>query len=792
MAGTRRERETFDENWLFHKGDIPIKYAVKAGMTGGITDNATVEEGVWLDIAFVDKGMETANIPDDWSVVNLPHDWCVEGQYVNDPNLGTRPASHGYLPVGIGFYRKFFKISSSDLGKKISVHFDGIMGKHTIWLNGHLIGEDRSGYASHAYDMTDVLRYGEEGDNVILVKVDATDYEGWWYEGCGIYRHVWLEKTDRLHVARYGTYVTTPEISEEQATINVRTRIMNEYNEDQIVELITTLLNKEREIVAQAVSKAVTPWYEEIELTQSLQVVSPSLWSPDSPYLYHVLTEIKTDNGIVDQYETTLGIRAIQFDRSQGFLLNGKPTLIKGTCNHQDFAGVGVALPDSLIAYKIMLLKEMGCNAYRSVHHPATPELLDICDRLGMLVMEENRKLDSSAEGIANLKNMLYRDRNHPCIIIWTMENEEILEGTKMGARILKTLVDITHRIDPTRLTCAAMNHGWNEGGYSDVVDIVGYNYGQRENQDVLDHIRYPHRLMIGSESASYTTTRGIYQDDPLNGYCSAYGSNIPVWSCSVEKAWTDVVQNPFLTGVFIWTGFDYRGEPTPYEWPCINSHFGIMDTCGFPKDVYYYLKAVWTDEPIVHLFPHWNWAGKEGEIIDVWVYSNCETVELVLNGTSLGEKQADRNSHLEWKVPYLPGELSAVGKVDSVEMVRKSVITSSFPYAIKLDSHVPELKADGCDTAVIRVSIVDEMGRIVPIADPDIAFTVSGEGKLLGVGNGNPSSHEPDKDSHRKAFNGHCLALIQSTRNAGQVTIKGSSMGLLSGEITLRVSESK
>lgn len=786
MSEKKRMRETFDENWLFHHGEIPIKYAVKAGKTGGITDCGKEEDGEWLSIAFSDKGMSTADIPKDWSLIQLPHDWCVEGQYDNDPNLGTRPGSHGYLPVGIGFYRKFFEISTADLGKKISIQFDGVMGKSTVWVNGHLLGENFSGYTGTSYDVTDILRYGDEGKNVVLVKVDATEYEGWWYEGCGIYRHVWLEKTDRLHVARNGTYVTTPEIGDEAATVSVKTRVVNEYGEDKHAEIITAILGPSGEIVAQDVIQATIPWYGDAEVEQLLKVPSPVLWSPETPSLYQVRSEIRTVDGLADQYETTFGIRSIHFDLQDGFLLNGKPYPIKGTCNHQDFAGVGVALPNSLIEYKIKLLKEMGCNAYRSAHHPATPELLDICDRMGMLVMDENRKLDSSAQGIENLKELLLRGRNHPSIIIWSMENEENLEGTVMGARILKTLVDITHRIDPTRPTLAAMNHGWNNGGYSDVVDIVGYNYGQRRDQDRNDRKQYPNRLMIGSESASYTVTRGIYAEDPVKGHCSSYGTNLPSWSCSPEKAWSDVVENPYLTGVFIWTGFDYRGEPTPYRWPCVNSHFGIMDTCGFPKDIYYYMKAAWTEEPMVHAFPHWNWTGREGELIDVRVYSNCEAVELFLNGESLGEKPVNRLFHLEWQVSYSPGELKVVAKKQGEPAAWQSIHTTGCAHSIVMTPDRQTIQADGRDVSAIRVSVVDDQGRLVPLADNEITFTVEGGGRLLGVGNGNPSSHESDKDAHRRAFNGYCLALVQSGKEAGEITIKAESPGLQPGTLTI------
>ncbi|MFD2114341.1 beta-galactosidase GalA [Paenibacillus yanchengensis] len=781
-----RQKQLFNANWDFYKGDISIPYSVKAGMTGGITDNMATAEGEWLHIAFNDKGMGHTNL--QWRSLSLPHDWCVEQQYVNDNSIGARPGSHGFLPTGIGFYRKQFTIDKSGEGKKWTVNFDGVTGVSTVWVSGHQLGEHRGGYIGFSYDLTDILRYGDEGKNVILIKVDATDYEGWWYEGCGIYRNVWLEQTDKLHVAEHGTYITTPVITATQAEIHIETRLKNEYTVDKQVNMVTELYDAVGQLLSTDAVDVTVDWYKEVVVAQVMTVDQPELWSPDTPVLYTAITTLYIDEICVDQYETTFGIRSIHFDPNEGFFLNDQHLPIKGTCNHQDFAGVGVALPVSLIEYKIKLLKEMGCNAYRSAHHPPTPELLEICDRLGMLVMDENRKLDSSPNGLWQLERLIYRDRNHPSVIIWSMENEEILEGTVMGARILKTLVDTTKRLDPTRPTLAAMNHGWNEGGYADVADIVGYNYGQREDQDVRDHETYPNRIIIGSESASFTVTRGIYEDDQEKGYCSMYGTDIPSWSCSVEKAWGDVVRHPFLTGVFMWTGFDYRGEPTPHLWPCVNSHFGLMDTCGFPKDVYYYMQAAWTDEPVVHLFPHWNLPDKVGKEIEVRIFANTETVELVLNGRSLGERVVDRNDHLAWKVTYEPGELKAIGKTNGQVIKEYSVVTTGAAHQIALYPNREAMVADHSDTIPVRVAILDEHGHVIPTADNEVQFSVAGSGHLLGVGNGDPSSHESDKASYRRAFNGWCLALIQAGDAAGSVTLTATAPGLKPAEVVLQV----
>lgn len=786
MKNTGRTKEKFDFGWMFHKGDIPIKHAVKAGMYSGLTNNAERNKGEWLEIAFSDTIQKMGLDEKKWKKVNLPHDWCVEGNFIHDDTLGSRPGSHGYLPAGIGCYRKEFTIPAEDLGKRISLEFDGAMRNTTVWVNGHLLGNHRSGYTPFSYDITDKLRYGAEGNNVIFARVDACDPEGWWYEGCGFYRHVWLVKTEALHVAQYGTYVTTPLITEKESIVTVKTRIRNQDRIRRNCELVTKILNEDGvEIESQSTNLRV-PELGEIEQEQALTVPNPRMWSPEEPYLYKVFTEIREDSGVADTYETIFGIRSLEFTSREGFFLNGKHYPIKGTCNHQDFAGVGVALPDKINAYKIKLLKEMGCNAYRCSHHPPTPELLDICDRIGMLVMDENRLLDSSPTGIEDLKTLLYRDRNHPCIILWSMENEEILEGTVMGARILESLVQITKKIDPTRPTVVCMNHGWNEGGYCDVADITGYNYGQRRDQYILDHKNYPERKMLCTESTSCTTTRGVYENDTGKGYCSTYETLLPSWSCSHEKSWQDVVAYPYLGGIFVWTGFDYRGETTPYLWPCVTSHFGIMDICGFPKDGYYFYKSAWTKEPMVHIFPHWNWTGRTGQVLDVWCYSNCDEVELFLNDRSLGKKNVVPNTRLVWNVAYASGKLEAVGKKNGQTAAVQVLETTGKADKIDMMPDCDKIRADGCDVTVVRVAIQDDRGRVVPTADNLVRFSIEGPGAILGVGNGDPSSHEPDKASMRRAFNGWCLVLVQSIGKEGAIRLKAGSTGLASKTIEI------
>lgn len=784
---SERTRENFDFNWQFHKGNIAMKLTVKAGGQGGLTDaNIKVVTAKDTTINYTEIKSTTVFHPKDWQQVNLPHDWVVENSFVKDNTMGSQPAGNGYLPTGIGFYRKEFEITEADKGKKISIEFDGIFRNSTVWVNGHLLGNHQSGYIPSNYDLTDVLRYGNEGENVILVKVDARDYEGWWYEGGGIYRHVWIVKTNRLHVDRFGTYVTTPSISSNEAVTSIKTTLKNEYKTTRNFILVSKILDNTGIVQDSMISSQKIDPFSTIEIAQTGAIQKPLLWSPETPNLYKVQTAVIDDGNIIDTYETTFGVRTIEINRN-GVFLNGKLYPVKGTANHQDFAGIGVALPDKINEYKLRLLKEMGSNAYRSAHHPPTPELLDMCDSIGLLVLDENRFLSSSEEGLKDLTTMLYRDRNHPSVFMWSMENEEWIQGTITGARILETMVETTHKIDPTRKVTAAMNHARNDGGYADVLDVVGYNYGDKGLAYVKDHEKYPNRVLFSTESTSFVSTRGEYENNWEKGYVSNIQKWEPGWGPFPGEDWADIVHYPFLGGTFVWSGFDYRGEPTPYQWPCVSSHFGIMDICGFPKDGYYAYKAAWFKESVVHIFPHWNWPGKEGKLQKVLCYTNCEEVELFLNGKSMGKKKTTPYTKLEWELVYQSGKLEARG-YNKGQLIAKDIVeTTTAPAEVSLNSDCNILKADSCDVAVIRVAIKDAKGRVVPTANNLVKFSIDGPGKIIGTGNGNPSSHEPDKANQRMAFNGYCLVLVQSDKKAGEIRLKASSETLKDAEVILK-----
>ncbi len=771
-----RERLLMDSGWRFHLGNLndpklDFNFGTGQALAKASRANAT------SSLRFNDR---------DWTPVDLPHDWAVELPFdqTADKGHGFKPLGRNFPGTSVGWYRRPFFVPVADKGRRLSLEFDGVFRDCCVWVNNNLVGRNDSGYIGFRCDITDYLNYG--GTNVVSVRVDASQEEGWFYEGAGIYRHVWLVKTSPLHVAHWGTYVTS-EIKGKNSVVTARARVVNEDTQPAVFDLISVIQDIDGKAVAsKRVTKISLKPLEEREVTMELPVRDARLWSLESPNLYQLVTSIKSGGGEVDRYETPFGIRAVSFDPDKGFFLNGQRVEIKGTCNHQDHAGIGAALPDRIQYFRIEKLKEMGCNAYRTSHNPPTPELLEACDRLGMLVMDETRAVGSSPEILGQLERLLLRDRNHPAIFIWSLGNEESIQGSELGARIMRTMKEVANRLDSTRLTTVAMNGQWGRG-FSGVVDVQGFNYKHQGGIDDF-HKKFPKQPAFGSEEASTLATRGIYANDKEKGYMSAYDVNAPRWGATAEDWWTFYAARPFLAGAFVWTGFDYRGEPTPYSWPCINSHFGVIDTCGFPKDDFFYYQAWWTDKPVLHLFPHWNWPGKEGTEIEVWCHGNCDEVELSLNGQVLGRQKMPRNSHLAWKVKYAPGKLVARGFKDGKETAVAQVETTGSPAAVKLAPDRCAINADGEDVSLVTVSIVDAQGRTVPVADNEVSFEVGPNATILGVGNGDPSSHEPDKAAKRKAFNGLCQVLIQSKKQPGSIQLKAVSRDLEAATTTIEV----
>ena len=789
---TLRERLLLDYGWRFALG-----HASDPEKDFGF--GKLRREGTFAKAGRVD-GSEALHFDDAaWRKVDLPHDWAVELPFVNDPILvehGGKPLGREFPETSIGWYRREFFLPASDSSRRICVEFDGIFRNATVFFNGHYMTENMSGYAPLALDLTDFANFGDKtppragadapGRNVLVVRVDASLDEGWFYEGAGIYRHVWLTKMAPVHIARWGNYVR-PDFgnvlgvvtSSTPVTVFVSTDVTNDSDVDVIGRVHATLLDPAGKAVATAVSEpAPIAAREGHTFAMQTAVGRPQLWSLEAPNLYRAVTTVEVDGKAVDQDATTFGIRLLRFDADKGFLLNGKPVKIKGTCNHQDHAGVGEAIPDRIQAYRLERLKWMGSNGCRTSHNPPTTEFLDACDRMGMLVMDETRMMSSNPEGLSELERLIKRDRNHPSVVIWSLGNEEPEQGNTRGARIMLTMRALQRRLDPSRVSTMAMNNGYGGVGVSTVVDVQGFNY----NDSRIDayHKDHPQQPIIGTETASTLATRGIFANDKARGYMSAYDTEKPLWGNTAEEWWSFYAEREWLAGGFAWTGFDYRGETTPYKWPCINSHFGILDTCGFAKDTAWYYKTWWGSEPALHLLPHWNWEGKDGQEIAVWAYCNQDSVELFLNGTSLGSQPVKKNGHLEWKVKYAPGTLEArASKGGKVGLTDKRETAGPAAKIVAVADR-SKISADGQDLAVITVTIVDAQGRPVPTADNKVTFAVSGPGSVLGVGNGDPSCHEPDKASDRSAFNGLCMAIVQSKRGeAGAVAVTVTSPGL-------------
>ncbi|MEN8725406.1 MAG: beta-galactosidase GalA [Lentimonas sp.] len=817
-------REVFCMNpeWKFHLGDIEYR-------NFAAIHESRFKAPEWMKAG--NQSLSKSAYPDaEWRDVNLPHDYVIEADFSAEAN-----EVHGSLPVGIAWYRKVFEVPAEDAKKRLSLEFDGIYRDCEIWLNGHFVARHISGYTSFVCDITELCNFGDL--NAVAIRVDATGFELWSYEGGGIYRDVRLVKTSPVHVPYCGTCVRaevehceTPEL----ASVGIETTVRNDSREPVAVDVVSTVLDADGVEVLVEGAEMVIDMVTSGIVEQVVEFTAPKLWSPETPYLYSVRTEVRIADEIVDTYRTTFGVRSIQFDSRKGVSLNGKSIKLKGLCNHQDHAGVGIAIPDRLQEWRVERIKEMGCNAMRTAHNPPTPALLEICDRLGLLVMDEVRMPGTSDELMGQMESLIIRDRNHPSVILWSLGNEEMLiQENVVGARILQRMQDRAHQVDPTRCCTYSANCDFNEIvdnflEHDFHIDVFGANYTARRGEDGdlyceaerYDefHAKHPDIVLLGGETGGSGATRGLYGQEYYNGKphkpdtgdlgidnyvdlnpdregdATAFNETMTPWGRSIEDTWRDCAERDFLGGTFLWTGFDYRGETYPYGWPAVVTRYGIMDLCGFPKDAFYYHQAWWTNAPMLHIFPHWNWAGREGEVLDVWCYSNCAEVKLHLNGESLGRQAMPLNGKLVWDVTYIPGKLEAVGyDAAGAEMLRTVLETTGAPAAVRLISDNDTLAADGRDNAIIRVEVVDAEGRVVPTADNKIHFEI-GEGMtLLGVGNGNPISHESDKVPFRKAYSGLAQLLLQSGRDAQTVTVQAKSEGLAAAEImlTLEVPES-
>ncbi len=673
-----------------------------------------------------------------------------------------------------------------------------------VYINGQLIAKQPSGYCPLHVDITPYVKPGKAF--LLAVHVDPSQFEGWWYEGGGIYRHVWLTSVDRMHITPAGVWVIPTVVGNESnpSAANVRAAVTLENSGSSAASygLLETIRDANGNVVFTARRfKVTSPLAAGATATSTaeLSFAHPSLWSIEHPNLYTYQVSLLVGGKIADQVATTFGVRTVRFDANNGFFLNGKPVKIKGVCNHQDLAGIGVAVPNNLQYWRVKKMQDFGANAWRMSHDPPNSALLDACDKLGMLVLDENRHLGDtyapkttnsiSANNLSDLDSMIVRDRNHPCIIAWSLCNEEPLQGSEYGAELLEKMIQHVRKLDPSRLTTTAMNGSWGTG-FSNVEDIQGLNYFAGDYAKF--HQDFPAKPMMFTEDCSAVSDRGIYVNDWSKSQVGSYEQDVRSgwsnWLKTTEDYWKPIASNSYLSGCFVWTGFDYKGEPTPYGWPNISSHFGILDTCGFPKDVYYYYKANWSGTPIIHIMPYWTWPGSEGKPITVVVFSNAASVELFLNGVSLGQKACPLYGHAAWTVNYQPGSLIANGFDATGRLIATDkASTAGSAYKIVLRTDLPSVSANGEDESVVEASVVDQNGQLVPTAVDKITFTVSGEaGKVVGSGNGDPNDHTPDGSSIRNAFNGRAIAIIRSTGEHGSAVVTAQADGLMPSSIAV------
>jgi len=770
-----RQTLGFDQAWRFHLGEV--------------------------------AGGETPALADaDWRTLDVPHDFSIEGPVGADPATMEGPfdkkspggTSAGALNGGIGWYRKAFSLPEGSQGKHVEIRFDGVYMDSEVWLNGVSVGTQPYGYSSFQLDLTKNLK---PGNNLLALRVNVQQPCSRWYSGAGIYRHVWLVVTDPVHVAPWGTYVTTGEIAAAAAQVSVRTQVRNDGAQAVTANLTSEIFAGDGTKVAELQTEETLAAGASHEFGQALTVGGPRRWSTEDPYIYQVVSALSVGGRVVDRTTTPLGMRTIQFTADNGFLLNGKRVQLKGVCLHHDLGCLGAAVHRRGIERQLEILKAMGCNAIRTSHNPPAPELLDLCDRMGLLVMDEifdewvipksgmkyGYKRFFEAWSERDLVGMLHRDRNHPSVILWSIGNEIKEQAAPQGGAMAQRLAAICHREDPTRMVTSGINKMGQAitNGFTKALDVVGMNYFTNQYDEQKG------KLLVATETSSALSTRGEYglelkPDGKVrisprpNNECVSYDLDRPDWGCTAEASLLFISNAPWVAGEFVWTGFDYIGEPTPYGWPSRSSYFGIVDLAGLPKDRYYLYQSQWSDQPVVHLLPHWNWQGFEGKEIPVWCFTNADSVELFLNGHSLGSKdcKVGKSLHLEWQVPYAAGLLKAVATKGG-QTFTEEVRTAGEPAKLVVSPDRSQLAADGTDLSYVTVRVVDKDGTLCPNADNPICFGLAGPGTLAGVDNGDPVSHEPFQASQHKAFHGLCVAVIQAGRVPGEIRLQATVQGL-------------
>ncbi|MRW92249.1 DUF4982 domain-containing protein [Duganella sp. FT80W] len=769
-SAAARERLSLDRGWLFHQGDL-----VEAPIVGHEESYSNAKAGSAGGAA----GSEYDD--SDWRRLDLPHDWAVEGPF--DPKANV---AQGYRPRGIGWYRRYLKVDPSDRGKHFELQFDAIATHATIWVNGNVVNRNWSGYNASYIDITPFLRYGD-ALNTIAIRVDAEAMEGWWYEGAGMYRHSWLVKRSPLHVVTDGVHATPRQLKDKQWSIPVEVTLNNSGKQAGEATVEVTVYDPSGKQVAQRTAQARIGVLATSSVQLPIAINNPALWSLEKTNLYRVTTRVIQGGKVYDEVSLNTGFRTIRFDASQGFFLNGVHVKLQGVCIHQDHAGVGVAVPDSVWEYRLRRLKELGVNAIRFSHNAPAAEVLDMVDRMGFVVMDENRNFNPSPDYMKQLEWMVRRDRHHPGIVLWSVFNEEPVQATEVGYEMVRRMSAAVKALDDTRPVTAAMNGGFlTELNVSHAVDVVGSNY-QVPDYDRFHKAR-PDKPFTSSEDTSAFMTRGEWKTVKEKNLIASYDDDAAQWGNTHRDAWEAIATRPYVAGGFVWTGFDYRGEPTPNEWPSVSSVFGIMDLNGFPKNAYYIHQVQWIkDQPLIYLAPHWNW--KQGDNVRVMVMANVERFKLLLNGRELADQKVDPYRMNYVNVAFEPGKLEAIGYKGGKEVARAVVETTGAPVKLELVPDRAQLAGDGRDAMPITVRALDAQGRAVPLANDEVTFAISGGGRSIGHGNGDPNSHEDEKGATRHLFNGLAQLIVQTNYDSKDaVTINASAPGLQAAALTIPV----
>jgi beta-galactosidase len=767
----------FDHDWRFHLGDVGGAQAV----------------------AFNDSG---------WRRLDVPHDWSIEGTFSEQNPAG---AGGGALPGGVGWYRKTFTMWAPDSDRVAYIEFDGIYRNSEVWVNGTYLGKRPYGYSSFRYELTPHLQY--HAPNVIAVRVDNSQQpNSRWYSGSGIYRHVRLVTSDPVHVDHWGTYVTTPSVTDDSTRVTIRTTLRDERHSGQRVALQTTLFDSAGNHLASVSTVVDVPGDSVVTIAQDFTLPHPVRWSLERPYMYHARSEVRCGHKICDSYTTPFGVRSFEFRADSGFFLNGRHVKIRGVCLHHDLGALGAAVNTRAIERQLEIMKAMGANALRTSHNPPAPELLDLTDRMGIIVLDEafdmwkkektkfDYHLDWDQWHVRDLTDMVVRDRNHPSVFMWSIGNEVMEQWTNddsTAAPIARELAGIVHQLDPTRPVTQAANNGspQNPVFHAGALDLLGHNYHHEVWADFP--AQYPGAKFLITEAMSALNSRGVYTfpadsvfdyhtpyekdkgpQPPANGRLSSYDNSHAFWGSLHETSLRLFERYPFLSGIFIWQGIDYLGEPTPYEWPARSSYFGAVDLAGFPKDPFYLYQSVWTDKPMLHLLPHWNWS--VGDSVDVWAYTNADEVELFLNGTSLGvRRKPETVSHLAWRVAYAPGTLRGVARTAGRETAVAEVKTAGRPVRVALAADRSRIQADGNDLSFVTVTVRDSAGVDVPTAEPLIRFWLTGNARVVGVDNGDAMSHTSFQAGQIRLFNGKALVIVRAGTKHGAISLRAEGDGL-------------